>query len=457
MYEALCCVMQRHRQRRSIASVKSLTSNGSVRHTAKDVPTTPPTRRNSIRRSLSTPGFESPLNKSMPSSLATSTADCVQVYSDLEPLIGGGGGQSAPSSAVKPHRRKGGRKYSQPSSPIDDSQRSRIVSTATNNLIAQLSETFAGCSPIPQPSSKPSTWLSLSEKAISALSLSATWAGASFAAAAAASSRGLPSSSNSSANSSFNAGHSSTSSNQLELLKISADDFASQITLLDFPSFKGITAEELLSVSWTTSKKLSLTPNIVAYTRRFNQVSFWVVEEVLRCNERVSPGVHETTVINNNTSINLSHNQFMNHHQHKKQLEIDAKVRAEVIVHFIKIAKRLLEDYNNLHSCYAIVSALNSSPLYRLRKSWSYVGKKDRATFDRLCSLFSDDSNFEKLRDHCSRKVLPCLPYLGMYLRDLIYVDVANPTPSPSRDLKMSNIVNVIQNFQLSSYGECIV
>lgn len=280
-------------------------------------------------------------------------------------------------------------------------------------------------SPSDIQTSKTSPWLRFPEKlsnfSLSVNSLSASWAGGSLAG------RSLM----------------ALASGSFDFMKTPAEDIASQLTLLDIPVFKAITEHELVSIAWNTSRKQALTPNVVAFTRRFNQVSFWVVEEILLASTK------RPQMVGSNKSSG------------RGVAEAEAKLRADIIIHFIRISKKLF-DLNNLHSCYAIVSALNSSPIYRLSKTWSCVSKKEKLVFDTLAKVFNDEANFENLRAHCSRVSLPCIPYLGMFLRDLVYVDIAHPKNSTGhglngnhRDVKMDSILKIIRHFQLSSYGEC--
>jgi hypothetical protein len=327
-----------------------------------------------------------------------------------------------------------------------------------------------------------SSWVSFSQKLSHGLSLSASWAGHNLLGSRShhysnscqeddSPSYLLGQTNNSFSSSVFYDGLPVTASGTVDILKVPADDVASQLTLIDLPIFQSITREELLSLEFNSVKKHTCAPNIVAFTRRFNQISFWIIEQVLLSDKNNSKKIKKMVErqlsfskardsnrqLNNRKgssvtgnlvhSVSVTSSPSMSKSKWHRSLsssnlingnssqvsttqssssESDAKFRAQVICYFIKVAKKLL-DMNNLHSCYAILSALNSSPIYRLNKTWSHVPKKDKQSFDKMLSVFSDDSNFEHLRLYLSRTDSPCIPYLGMFLRDLVYVDIAHP------------------------------
>lgn len=201
-----------------------------------------------------------------------------------------------------------------------------------------------------------------------------------------------------------------------DILKVSPEDLAAQITLLDIPVFKAIAPEELTSIAWTAKNKLIKAPNLVALTRRFNQINMWVQTEILK-----------TSTV---------------------------KARGIIMSHFVKVMKKLF-DLNNLHSAMSILAALQSAAIFRLSKSWLELGHKDRSNFKRIAQLFSEENNNQRLREHMnSLRLQACIPHMGMYLTDLVYVDVAHPysggmESAPRRDA-MNNIIRVIADYQAS-------
>ena len=167
-------------------------------------------------------------------------------------------------------------------------------------------------------------------------------------------------------------------------------------------------------------EKLIKAPNIVHFTRRFNQTTFWCQKEILNC----------------------------------KRIE----TRGKMLTHFIKISKRL-NELHSFNSLMAIVVALKSAPIYRLKKTWSqHVSKRDTTTFERLADLMFDTSdNKRKIRDMHMNCKLPCIPFLGLFLTDLIHIDIAHPHNSfdnPQRRNQMNNICRLISEYQQSNYQD---
>ncbi|KAL7668475.1 hypothetical protein ACOME3_009177 [Neoechinorhynchus agilis] len=203
-----------------------------------------------------------------------------------------------------------------------------------------------------------------------------------------------------------------------DILRVEPEDLASQITVLDWPVFKRIEPFELTSCAWNTKHKLTKTPNIVQFIRRFNHTNFWVQHEVLH-----AAGV---------------------------------RARVDIVSHMIKVAKRLL-DLNNINGLMAVVTGLQSAPVYRLESTWNALPKRDRNAFNALTDLLSENENRRKLRDHLSMTRLPCIPFLGLYLTDLVYIDTLHPhtggIESNQRRNLMNNICRVISEFQQSNYS----
>ncbi len=61
-----------------------------------------------------------------------------------------------------------------------------------------------------------------------------------------------------------------------------------------------------------------------------------------------------------------------------------------------------------------MVSGLQSTPIYRLQRTWRHVPKKDKSSFDKMANFLSDDENRKLLREHMDEAKLPCIPHLGV-------------------------------------------
>ncbi|KAJ3060472.1 cell division cycle- protein, partial [Podochytrium sp. JEL0797] len=101
------------------------------------------------------------------------------------------------------------------------------------------------------------------------------------------------------------------------------------------------------------------------------------------------------------------------------------KSRSKMISHFIAITTHLhaLHNYNTLMS---VISGLTSTPIERLKLTQSLVPVESVVELRRLQTLMSQDKLFARYRKEVALVSGPCVPYLGVMLRDLIYIDEGN-------------------------------
>uniref|UniRef100_A0A8C4IIC0 Ras protein-specific guanine nucleotide-releasing factor 2b n=1 Tax=Dicentrarchus labrax TaxID=13489 RepID=A0A8C4IIC0_DICLA len=169
---------------------------------------------------------------------------------------------------------------------------------------------------------------------------------------------------------------------------LSAMELAEQITLLDHIVFRSIPYEEFLGQGWMKVDKTERTPYIMKTSQHFNDMS------------------------------NLVASQIMTH--------TDVGSRANSIEKWVAVADicRCLNNYNGVLE---ITSALNRSAIYRLKKTWAKVSKQAKALMDKLQKTVSSEGRFKNLRETLKNCNPPCVPYLGMYLTDLAFIEEGTP------------------------------
>ncbi|XP_014824031.1 PREDICTED: ras-specific guanine nucleotide-releasing factor 2 isoform X8 [Poecilia mexicana] len=200
---------------------------------------------------------------------------------------------------------------------------------------------------------------------------------------------------------------------------LSAMEMAEQITLLDHIVFRSIPYEEFLGQGWMKVDKTERTPYIMKTSQHFNDMS------------------------------NLVASQIMAHS--------DVGSRAGSIEKWLAVADicRCLNNYNGVLE---ITSALNRSAIYRLKKTWAKVCKQTKALMDRLQKIVSSEGRFKNLRETLKNCNPPCVPYLGMYLTDLAFIEEGTPNFTEeglvnfSKMRMISHIIREIRQFQQAPY-----
>uniref|UniRef100_A0A8B9Y9N6 Ras protein specific guanine nucleotide releasing factor 1 n=1 Tax=Bos mutus grunniens TaxID=30521 RepID=A0A8B9Y9N6_BOSMU len=168
----------------------------------------------------------------------------------------------------------------------------------------------------------------------------------------------------------------------------SALEIAEQLTLLDHLVFKKIPYEEFFGQGWMKLEKNERTPYIMKTTKHFNDISNLIASEIVR-NE-------------------------------------DINVRVSTIEKWVAVADicRCLHNYN---AVLEITSSMNRSAIFRLKKTWLKVSKQTKALIDKLQKLVSSEGRFKNLREALKNCDPPCVPYLGMYLTDLAFIEEGTP------------------------------
>jgi len=102
-----------------------------------------------------------------------------------------------------------------------------------------------------------------------------------------------------------------------------------------------------------------------------------------------------------------------------------AKKRAEVMGKLIKLAHAMLE-LQNFNDALAIMAALDSAPIHRLKKTKAKLGNKEQGQFEVVSKALSQDGNNKAIRELLSTLSPPCVPYIGMFLSDLVFMADGN-------------------------------
>ncbi|KAL8420545.1 hypothetical protein RB594_003361 [Gaeumannomyces avenae] len=172
------------------------------------------------------------------------------------------------------------------------------------------------------------------------------------------------------------------------ILDFDPQEFARQLTIKQMGHFCSMMPEELLGSQWMKNGGIGA-PNVKAMSGLSTDLSNLVADTILHYNE--------------------------------------VKKRATVIKQWIKIAHQCLE-LNNYDALMAIICSLNSSTITRLRRTWEFVSARRRELLKQMQAVVEPSQNNKVLRGRLHDHVPPCLPFLGMFLTDLTFVDIGNPS-----------------------------
>lgn len=201
---------------------------------------------------------------------------------------------------------------------------------------------------------------------------------------------------------------------------LSALEIAECMTFIDHNIFVRIQSEEFLGQAWMKDEKTVNAFHILLMTKHFNDVSRMVASEILRLPE--------------------------------------IPKRVSVIEKWAAVADicRCLHNFNGVLQ---ICAAFTNSSVFRLKRTWEKLNKtQTKQTIDKLQNLVSTDGRFRNMREALHRCDPPCIPYLGMYLTDLSFIEEGTPNFTDDGLLNFSkmrmiaHVIREIRHFQQTPY-----
>ena len=100
---------------------------------------------------------------------------------------------------------------------------------------------------------------------------------------------------------------------------------------------------------------------------------------------------------------------------------------------------------NNFSSLYSIFCGINSTPVYRLKKTWALVNASLVELFEVFSVLFAPQKNSINFRNSLNSAILPAIPHVGMFLSDLTFIEDGNATVLPSNESEFPKKINVMK------------
>ena len=191
-------------------------------------------------------------------------------------------------------------------------------------------------------------------------------------------------------------------------------ELARQISIIEFNLFKQINYDEFMNNNWTKENREMRACNIHSLIEWFNDISSFLSYQIL--------------------------------------LKERSKARALILSKIIHIANEC-RNLNNFQATFELISATTIKSIYRLKKTWKQLSKQDKQLHEELLEYIQPKGNFKFLRNEIKKSIPPCIPYIGLYLKDLIFIEDGNPNEingkiNFTKRTKISNLLKEINSYQ---------
>ncbi|KAF9941850.1 hypothetical protein BGZ65_000936 [Modicella reniformis] len=210
---------------------------------------------------------------------------------------------------------------------------------------------------------------------------------------------------------------------KIKFLELDPLEFARQLTIMEASVYNKIRPVECLAKAWTSEDPdiAAKAVNIKKMIETSNLYANWINELVLS--------------------------------------EKEIKKRVLVIRHLVLIAEKL-RVLNNFSMLSATMAALSQSPIHRLKRTWEQVPARTMTSFMDLQALMGVARNWAEYREELHNVNPPCVPFVGMYLTDLVmiqdgngdFLKKTNHLINFYKRVKTAEVIREIQQYQSVPY-----
>ena len=171
------------------------------------------------------------------------------------------------------------------------------------------------------------------------------------------------------------------------LSTLSPMEIASQLSLVDYETYRTIQIDELLGLAWQDKTCQQRAPHLIQLIARLNKLSSLCTYAVI-------------------TGSTIS-------------------TRVKMISRICAVMKALLE-LQNFSSLIAFSSSLQDASVFRLKKTWAALGPKEQNVISQMKAIFESSSNYQVFRRLYEDCHSPCIPFIGIFLTDLTFTEEGN-------------------------------